>query len=229
MCARITLKTPWAEIIRQFGLLKEFDFPVRYNIAPTQTIVALRADESGQDRWALLRWGLIPSWSKEPSRGAPLINARSETVHEKPAFRAAFRKRRCLVLADGYYEWRAEGKQKQPYYIRRTDERPFALAGLWESWIDQHAATAEPLETCTVLTTEANALTADIHDRMPVILPEEACPAWLHTPADEADSLRNLLRPAPADLLQVSPVSTRVNSVKHDDPECLKPAQRMLF
>jgi putative SOS response-associated peptidase YedK len=183
-------------------------------------VAVVRELEDGERRLDLLRWGLIPSWAKDPAVGARTINARAETVAEKPSFRAAFRRRRCLVLADGYYEWRKEGSKKQPYYIRMRDEAPFAFAGLWEYW--SPGDDAETLETCTLITTEANELTRAIHDRMPVILPPDAYEVWLDPELDDRPRLLSLLRPYESQALIADPVSTHVNNPKHDDPECVQ-------
>jgi len=225
MCGRFTLRTPWTRLVEQFSLQQAPELPLCYNIAPTQQVAAVRRHAGGKRELALLRWGLIPNWARDPAMGARMINARGETVHEKPAFRSAFKRRRCLVLADGYYEWKKGPRKKQPYYFRRKDDRPFALAGLWEAW-ESSLKEDEPVttvETCTIITTAANDLTADIHDRMPVILPDHAYDAWLATGEGEADALRDLLRPFSSELMQVQPVSTHVNSPKNDDATCIEP------
>jgi putative SOS response-associated peptidase YedK len=193
----------------------------RYNIAPTQSIAVVRQFEDGLRSCDLLRWGLIPSWAKDPAIGNRTINARAETVAEKPAFRAAFRRRRCLVLADGFFEWRKEGK-KQPYYIRMRDEGPFAFAGLWERWAP--GAEDSALETCNLITTDANELMRDMHDRMPVILPREDYGTWLDPAIQDTQQLLALLQPYKSEAMIANPVSTRVNNPKHDDAECIAPA-----
>jgi putative SOS response-associated peptidase YedK len=195
----------------------------RFNIAPSQPVAALRVlDDDDRPRLSMLRWGLIPSWANDPSIGNRMINARAETVHEKPSFRSAFRRRRCLVLADGYYEWKkleASGK-KQPYYIRMQDDGPFAFAGLWESWQDKSGT---PLETCTIVTTAANELTRSLHPRMPVILESYDYDAWLQAGESELDYLRTRLAPYRSDAMIVIPVSTIVNSPRNDTAECIRP------
>jgi putative SOS response-associated peptidase YedK len=169
----------------------------------------------------LLRWGLIPGWAKDPAIGARLINARAETVAEKPAFRAAFRRRRCLVLADGFYEWQKSAKRKQPFFFHLRDDRPFAFAGLWESW---EGGDNSHLETCTILTTEPNDLVATVHDRMPVILAPDAHDAWLDPAVEQPDRLTPLLRPYPAEAMDAYPVGPLVNSPTHDGPGCIERA-----
>jgi putative SOS response-associated peptidase YedK len=216
MCGRFTLRTPADEIAREFQLVTVPTIVPRYNIAPSQPLLAIRRHDAGRQP-ALLRWGLIPRWANDPKIAYQLINARSETVAEKPAFRDAFKKRRCLIPADGFYEWKKLGKAKQPYHIHRQDGRLFAFAGLWERW---QAPGSEPIESCTILTTVANTLVADVHDRMPVMLLPEQYDAWLD-PARSVEQLRELVGPYPAELLAKQPVSPRVNNPKVDDPGCL--------
>jgi putative SOS response-associated peptidase YedK len=174
--------------------------------------------------WALVQWGLVPSWSKDPSIGARLINARSETAAEKPSFRSALRRRRCLIPASGFYEWQRRPNGKQPYVIGMADGNPFAFAGLWEHW---HGLDGSELETCTVLTTEANELMAPIHDRMPVILEPQDYADWLGTGEDSAPAevaqLQHLMRPYPADQMKAYPVSNYVNDPRHEGAECIRP------
>jgi putative SOS response-associated peptidase YedK len=169
---------------------------------------------------ARLRWGLIPSWAKDPAIGNRMINARAETVAEKPAFRAAFRRRRCLVVADGFYEWARGGKPRQPYFIRMHDDRPFAFAGLWESW---QGPDEGPVESCTLLTTEPNELLEPIHNRMPLILGEDDYDQWLDPALQRPDALQPLLRPLPSDQMTAEKISTYVNSPANDDPRCIEP------
>ncbi|MFO0906092.1 MAG: SOS response-associated peptidase [Pirellulales bacterium] len=219
MCGRFTLHSNPNILAAEFDLT---DFPLlnpRYNIAPMQPLVALRRDDAGERTVALLKWGLVPSWADDPKIGNRMINARSETVAEKPAFRAAFRRRRCLVPADGYYEWRKVGKGKQPYLIYDARQRPFAMAGLWEAW---EAPDGSVVETCTLLTTSANPRLCPLHDRMPVILAEPDRTVWLD-PHASSPTLQALLRPAPEDVLEFHPVSTLVNSPLHESAECLEP------
>ncbi len=228
MCGRFTLRTPANLLVQQFALDFQGELTPRYNIAPTQSVPVIRLD---QERRQLvpLRWGLVPFWSKEPSAGGRMINARGETVATKPAFRQAFQRRRCLVPADGYLEWRREGKQKQPYYIRMRDEQPFAMAGLWERWRgDGSSGEQTTLETFTVITTESNDLTREIHDRMPVILGPNDYQKWLCPDFQETSELVEMLQPYDSNEMRMDAVSTRVNSVRNDDPECLE-IQRSLF
>jgi len=171
-------------------------------------------------RLDLLRWGLIPFWAKDPGIGARMINARAETVAEKPAFRAAFRRRRCLIPADGFYEWRREGPRKQPYHFRLPDGGPFAMAGLWERWSPEGA---DPIETCTILTTDANDVVRPVHHRMPVILLPEAYETWLDPDVDDRGALAPLLVPLAGDAIVGHAVSTHVNAPVNDDPTCVDP------
>ncbi len=224
MCGRFTLRAPASVVAEQFGLFDTAPLSPRYNIAPSQTVAAVRrATESVEParQLVLLQWGLVPSWAKDAKVGNRLINARAETVAEKPAFRAALRRRRCLVVADGFYEWQRTGGKKQPYFIRLADDRPFAFAGLWERWEGpDHAA----LETCTLITTEANELMAPIHDRMPVILSPDDYDRWLDPAIQKPEHLQPLLRPYPSDAMVAYPVTTHVNNPKNEDPRCIVPA-----
>jgi putative SOS response-associated peptidase YedK len=215
MCGRFTLRTPLHVLMRQFNLSSqtEWQLPLRYNIAPTQDIAVIVETDSVRTLEPM-RWGLIPSWSKDPKPGPPLFNARSETAAEKPAFRSAMRHRRCLIPADGFYEWKNEGKQKLPFYIRRPDEQPFAFAGLWEQWHD--------LRSCTILTTTANELMKPLHDRMPVILSANDYSVWLDRDAQEPSQLNYLFEPVPSHELIAYLVNTVVNNARYDTPECVK-------
>jgi putative SOS response-associated peptidase YedK len=193
----------------------------RYNIAPTQAVAIVRiAPDTSVRQWQMVRWGLVPSWAKDASIGNRMINARGETIADKPSFRTAFRRRRCLVPADGYFEWRKSGSGKQPYYIRLDDDRPFAMAGLWENWLDP--ATNETLQSCTLITTQANPLTQPIHDRMPVILNAADYELWLDPQLQDAERLGALLRPFAGTELRADPVDTYVNSPRNDDPRCVE-------
>lgn len=221
MCGRYTL-SKLEQLLRQFPGILELPAELvgRFNIAPTQAVPVV-ADAS-PDRLQFMHWGLVPSWAKDPSIGSRMINARSETVAEKPAFRAALKRRRCLIPADGFYEWRkqADGKTKTPMYIRLKTGEPFAFAGLWETW---HDPAGGELVSCTVLTTSPNALMESIHDRMPVILPSDAYAAWLSR-EENVDAVTPLLRPYPADEMEAYAVSRRVNSPRNDDSRLLEPA-----
>jgi putative SOS response-associated peptidase YedK len=220
MCGRYTLKTPVEELAEEFGFeASSVELPPNYNVAPTQEVAAI-LEEGGKRRLELLRWGLIPSWADDPSIGSRMINARSETAPEKPSFRRAFRERRCLIPADGFYEWQRTNGAKQPYYIRMKEGRPFAFAGLWESWKDDGGP---EIRSCTILTTKPNALAAEIHDRMPVILPAGSYDAWLD-PETGRDELYGLLAPYPEDEMEAYPVSRLVNSPQNNDPRCIEPA-----
>ena len=220
MCGRFTLITPAETIAEQFQLPKVPSLSPRYNIAPTQPVAAVRQPPENEGReLAMLRWGLIPFWAKDPKIGARMINARSETVAEKPAFRAAFRQRRCLVLADGFYEWQRLERGKQPFYIRWRDEGPFAIAGLWEHWQGPEGE----IESCTLLTTQPNDLVRPLHNRMPVILHADDYDLWLDRSVQEPALLQPLLRPySSADMLAY-PISTWINKPENDSPRCIEP------
>lgn len=219
MCGRFLLTAPVEALRRLFGVEAAFNLGPRYNIAPTQETPVLRLDPGGERVLAMLRWGLVPSWAKEVAIGSSLINARADTVAAKPSFRAAFRQRRCLVPADGFYEWKAgpPGKPKQPYLIARADGATFAFAGLWEVWQQEK----EKLYTFTIVTTDANAALTPIHHRMPVILDPKDYAAWLDPGNEDAQAL---LKPAPEDWIRATPISTRVNAVRNDDPSLIEPA-----
>ncbi|MCX7427518.1 MAG: SOS response-associated peptidase [Planctomycetia bacterium] len=218
MCGRFTLRAPASVVAEQFSVFAMPPFTPRFNIAPTQPASVVRM--APERELVALRWGLIPGWAKDPAIGPRLINARAETAAEKPAFRAAFRRRRCLVVADGFYEWQRRGKAKQPYFIHLRDDRPFAFAGLWESWERPERGL---LETCTILTTEPNALVAPLHDRMPVILPPDAYDTWLDPTNEDVGQLATLLRAYPAEEMAAYPVGSYVNSPTHDGAECIEP------
>ena len=220
MCGRFTLRTPASDLAEHFAVDARPNLAARHNIAPSQDILVVRANRPGGMReFAMLRWGLVPHWAKDPAIGNRMINARAETVAEKPSFRDAYRTRRCLVAADGFFEWRkASDGTRQPYHIRFGDDAPFAIAGLWESW---RAPDGETLESCALITTEANRTLAPIHHRMPVILPAEAYDDWLDVRSPPPDAL---LRPYPADDLAAFAVGPRVNNARHDDAACLEPA-----
>jgi putative SOS response-associated peptidase YedK len=221
MCGRFTLTDPDADLAVQFNLPEIPELAPRYNIAPTQPVAAVRVAANGSGReMVLLRWGLIPFWAKDPNIGTRMINARSETVGEKPAFRAAFKRRRCLVVADGFYEWQKQNGTKQPFYVRLRDARPFAFAGLWESW---EGPDANPIESCTLLTTQPNDLLRVVHSRMPVILQPQDYELWLDPEVQEPQRLQPLLRPYSAEEMETYAVSRYVNSPDNDDPRCIDP------
>lgn len=218
MCGRYTLRATPAQLHRLFRLLTApLPFQPRYNIAPSQSIPAVRVSQ-GQREIAILRWGLVPRWANDPAIGNRMINARAETVAEKPAYRDAFRHRRCLVPADGFYEWQAHGKQKQPHYIHRPDGSVFAIAGIWEPSIGE----GEP-DTVAILTTTPNAVTRQIHDRMPAIIQEKDFDAWLD-PATPPAALQALLKPLSDDALTSHPVGRGVNAPANDGPACIEAA-----
>jgi putative SOS response-associated peptidase YedK len=220
MCGRYTLASPTERLAEEFGFDgTSVELAPNYNVAPTQGVAAV-LEEGGQRRLEVLRWGLIPPWADDPGIGSRMINARSETAPGKPSFRRAFRERRCLIPADGFYEWQRTNGAKQPYYIHMEDGRPFAFAGLWESW--SKGGEGE-VRTCTILTTGANALVGEVHDRMPVILAADAYDVWLD-PASERDELTGLLAPYPEDEMEAYPVSRFVNSPQNNDPRCIEPA-----
>lgn len=208
MCGRFARRTPAKTLAREFQVGEMPDIEPRYNIAPTQDILSIRRTDEGREA-AMLKWGLVPAWAKDVSIGAKLINARSETVTEKPSFREAFKKRRCIIPADGFYEWQRTGGKKQPYFFRMQDEHPFGFAGLWEKW---KAIDGQVLETCTILTTEANEVLQPVHDRMPVILHPDDYELWLDTDLRKLDLAKELLRPFPASEMIAYPVSPSINS-----------------
>ena len=221
MCGRFTLFEADKILSKEFGVSGFPPLSPRYNIAPSQPVAAVRAAPTGAGReLALLRWGLIPSWSKDPAIGNRLINARAETAREKPSFRNAFRRHRCLIPASGFYEWQRQERGKQPYFVRMRDGRPFAFAGLWDRW---ESADEGSVETCTILTTAPNAVLAPIHDRMPVILPRAEYARWLDPSLRDTDSLAPLLVPFPPEDMLAFPVSSRVNPPTTDDEKCIAP------
>ena len=220
MCGRFSLSTPTETLAEYFELAEVPRLTPRYNVAPTQAVAVIRdGPRGGGRRLDLLHWGLVPRWAKDRRMGARMINARSETAATKPAFRSAFRRRRCLVAADGFFEWRSVGGRKEPMFFRMVDGAPFGLAGLWEHW---QAPDGQALESCTILTTKPSALVAPIHDRMPVIVAREDFALWLDPGVQEPSSVLRLLVPFEADTMTCHRVSTRVNSPRNDDPECVR-------
>jgi putative SOS response-associated peptidase YedK len=220
MCGRFTLRTPTPVLMRHSELESMPELPLRYNIAPTQPVAAVRPDASGRE-FAELRWGLVPSWAKDVKMGARMINARAESVAEKPAFRSAFRRRRCIVMADGYYEWQATNGKKQPYYIRLASDEPIGFAGLWEHWVGPGGAS---VESCTLVTTDANEFTRPIHDRMPVILSPVDYELWLDRKVEDQARLEPLLAPSTLPM-RADRVSTFVNKPMNDAKECIEPLE----
>jgi putative SOS response-associated peptidase YedK len=221
MCGRFAFYSPHEAVTRLFGVAGVADVEPRWNIAPTQHIAAVRSGDDGRRELAMLHWGLVPSWAKERSIGARMINARSETLKEKPSFRSAYRRRRCLILADGYYEWQRSASVKQPFFISFADGEPFGMAGLWESWKDP--ASGEPLESCCIVTTAPAASVAHVHDRMPVIIPAEARAQWLDAANTDVGQLDRLLVPWEGAGLVARPVSRRVNDARNQGADLVEP------
>jgi putative SOS response-associated peptidase YedK len=221
MCGRFTLRTPASAIAEQFSLLEVPDLQPRFNIAPSQPVAVVRADpqQVNQRQFVFLHWGLVPSWAKDAMIGNRMTNARAETAADKPSFRTAMKRRRCLIVADGFYEWQTVGKRRQPMYIHMRDGRPFGFAGLWETW---EGADHSALESCTILTTSANDLVWPIHDRMPVIIAPADYATWLDSAMQQAEPIFPLLRPYPPEEMETYPVSTRVNSPARDDAACVE-------
>jgi putative SOS response-associated peptidase YedK len=220
MCGRYTLTNDLKEIAVRFSVTPPAGLATRprFNIAPTQVVIVV--NDEGQRQLVPMRWGLIPSWAKDPSIGNRMINARAETVAEKPAFRSALRKRRCLIPADGFYEWQKLGKVKQPVRIVLKTRETFGFAGLWETWTSPES---EEIKSCTIITTEANDLLKAVHDRMPVILAKEAESTWLDPKIQEPEKLLPLLKPYPTDKMEFYPVSRLVNSPSVDDDSLIEP------
>jgi putative SOS response-associated peptidase YedK len=220
MCGRFTLIQPEA-IAQTFGVEKVADLAAQYNIAPTQMVATvLQNSKTFSREFQQLRWGLIPSWAKNSSMGAKLINARAETVAEKPSFRSAFKRRRCLIVANGFYEWQHQEKKKQPFYIHLQDGQPFGFASLWEQW---KSPSGEEIDSCTIVTTEANEFMRSLHDRMPVILNPQDYDLWLNPEVQDPEALQKLLRPYASSEMTAYPVSTLVNNPRHNSSECIKP------
>ncbi|HWE08067.1 MAG TPA: SOS response-associated peptidase [Solirubrobacteraceae bacterium] len=219
MCGRYTLAAPDPAAIRsRFALEESLEVRRRYNVAPGDDVLAVTTDRDGRPRGDLLRWGLVPSWAKSPDTGLKMINARVETVTERPAYRRAFERYRCLIVADGFYEWRpASGGPKRPFHITRSDGELFAFAGLWSIW---HAPDGGRLRTCTILTRAANSAVAPLHHRMPVILDPRDEVAWLDT-ATPVDALGEILVGLPADATALTEVGLAVNDARYDGPDCL--------
>lgn len=234
MCGRFRLSRRKQVIAERFDAISDDDdWMPRYNVAPTQPIPVVRQHPAEPTRHlSQMRWGLIPSWSKDDSRAAKMINARSETAASLPAFQDAFRFRRCLIPADGFYEWQGRGANKQPYCFEVNGGELFAFAGLWEGW---KAASGQWIRSCTILTTTANAVSSAVHDRMPVILKPDDYDLWLDPGMSNPAVIVDLLKPFDANAMRCYPVSDRVNSVMNDDAECAKPttvtapAQGQLF
>ncbi|HEY9851452.1 MAG TPA: SOS response-associated peptidase [Leptolyngbyaceae cyanobacterium] len=222
MCGRFTLIQIEKLLTDIFQVSSVPSLSPRYNIAPTQSIATILQNSETEERECkMMKWGLIPSWSKDTKIGAKMINARAETLAEKPAFRSAFKRRRCLIVADGFYEWKTQDGKKQPFYFRLADGKPFGFAGLWERWEKEDS---EAIESCTIITISANELMQPIHDRMPVILDERDYDRWLDPKVQKPESLQSLLQPYRSQEMTCYPVSTKVNNARTDSPECLKQA-----
>ena len=221
MCGRFAFYSPTEAAAALFGVTGSVAVEPRYNIAPTQYVAAVRNDADEQRELVMLRWGLVPFWAKEPSIGNRMINARAETVAEKPSYRNAYKHRRCLVLADGFYEWRRQGDSKTPYYISLASGDPFALAGLWENWTDKESG--ESLQTTTLITAEANEFMSPLHHRMPVILDAANATDWLAGSQELLDDVAAITPP-----LQAWPVDRRVNNARNEGDELIRPAGEIL-
>jgi putative SOS response-associated peptidase YedK len=221
MCGRFVRKTPVAQLAQALLFPETAPQPPRYNIAPTQLVAAVRAAPQAPAReLAWLRWGLIPSWADDPKIGNRMINARAETASGKPSFRSAFRQRRCLILADGFYEWQKTDGKKLPHYFHMKDGKPFAFAGLWEHW----EGAGGIIESCTILTTDANDLLRTFHDRMPAIVCPRDYETWLNPAIQDPETVQPLLRPYPAEAMTSYPVSVLVNSPRNESAQCAEPA-----
>lgn len=229
MCGRFSITTAPEAMRAVFGYDNQPNLAPRWNVAPTQPVAVVRRSAAGGRELVTMRWGLVPHWAKDASMAAKMINARAETVADKPAFRDAFRHRRCLVPADGFYEWREENGRRQPFRIGMKGGGVFAFAGLWERWTapvsvpSLAVAAGDTVETVTIVTTDANEKLRPIHERMPAILPPGDYAAWLDSEGCTPEAARQLLRPYPADPMAFYRVSTRVNSVRNDDAECIAP------
>lgn len=218
MCGRFAQRTNAKGLARGFGVSEVPDVEARYNIAPTQKVLAV-VEREGEREMTFFKWGLIPSWAKDASMGARLINARSETVQEKPAFRQAFKQRRCIIPADGFCEWQKKGSEKkQPYFFQMRDESPFGFAGLWERWEGENQA----INSCTILTTQANEVLRPVHDRMPVILHAEDYELWLEGDVRKLGLVKELLRPYPTEQMMSYPVGTAINRPSNQGPELIE-------
>jgi putative SOS response-associated peptidase YedK len=219
MCGRYAITLPPEAYREAFGYAEQPNFPPRFNVAPTQPVPIVLQD-GGDRHFRLVRWGFLPAWVKDPKDFPLVINARGETIETKATFRNAVKRRRCIFLADGFYEWRREARGKAPFLIRRRDRGPMPLAGLWETYSDPSGG---EIDTAAIVTTDANGTLAGIHDRMPVILGPEGIAPWLDTRDVDAKAAMKLVRPSPDDWLDLTPVSSRVNSVRNDDPEIQAP------
>ncbi len=226
MCSRYNLTTPLEAARAYFRVKNGEPYPPRYNIAPTQPVLIVRLDHVRERELALVRWGLIPSWAKDPARLSTLFSARAESAAEKASFRGAMRHRRCLVPANGYYEWTGKAGARQPHLIRRPDSGLIAFAGLWESWL---GADGSEIDTMAILTVAANSSLSSLHERMPAILQPDDFDAWLDTRGFSAEMAAQMLRPAPDDLLEPIAVDPRLNNARNEGPELIKPYRERLL
>lgn len=223
MCGRFTFAISPELLAEVFDVTILEKLPRRYNIAPTEKVLAIRRNGAG-NMAVLVRWGLIPSWAKDPSIGSRMINARCETAHEKPAFRGALSTRRCIIPASGFFEWSTTPKGKFPYYIRMKDGSPLAIAGIWDSW---KSPDGEIIETCAILTTVSNRLVQPLHERIPVLLHLSEYDLWLDREVTNPEKLHSLYQPYPPDLMEMYRVSPLVNNVRNDSPDCIEPIPEM--
>lgn len=226
MCSRYSLTSPPEAVRAYFRHTNIAEYPPRYNIAPTQPVAIIRLNARAERELALVRWGLIPSWVKDPREFATLINARSETAADKPSFRGPMRHRRCLIPCDGFYEWVGQPGAKRPHLIRPRKGGPLAMAGLWEHWLGPDGS---ELETMAILTVAANATVTALHDRMPVIIEPNAFDAWLDCRSGSVNQVVDLLCPAPVDLLEIVEVSARLNNPRNEGPELQEPVRTTLL
>jgi len=221
MCGRFVRKRNTAELAAEFGVDEAVDdLQPSFNVAPTDPVAVVLTDKTDRRQLVAMRWGLVPWWAEDPSIGSRMINARVESLTNKAAFKDAFKSRRCLVLADGFFEWLKQGKTKTPLLFRLKNDRPLAFAGLYDTW---KSPLGPPLKTCTIITGPANSLVEPVHDRMPIILPREIEALWIDRSIEDQDRLLGLLTPYPADEMESFEVSSKVNSVKNNSPECIEP------
>jgi putative SOS response-associated peptidase YedK len=223
MCGRLSQATSAEKAQRILDIINSLDMEARYNIAPSQSIAAVRQDSNHNNKWAILHWGLIPFWAKEKKIGYKMINAKAETLGQKPAFRNAYKNHRCIIPADGFYEWKKIAGAKQPYYIRNKTEEPLMFAGLWERWKGE----GEEIESCTIITTPANDLIKPLHDRMPAIITKEMWNKWLDPEITDVSQFQVMLAPYPSKQLTAYAVSRMVNTPANDSPECIEPVEEV--
>ena len=223
MCGRFAQKIPFEALQQNFNIrIIDSDIIPNYNVAPTQEILTI-VKYDNENKLEKFHWGLVPFWAKDISIGSRMINARAETVSQKPSFRNAFKKRRCLIPADGFYEWKGEKGHKQPYYVSTPSDKPFAFAGLWESWTNKESDEESVYKSCTIITTAASDSIREIHHRMPVILDPDFYEKWLNVEIQDPKELESVLQDGIIHDVKYYPVSTFVNSVKNNDPSCIKP------